>query len=83
MTSDKSRAAEIWQAAKAKLRHILHKDTMAQWFDNIVIVDMDGSDIILGVSDEFFADDKCLGQTVRRGLFGIFEPDSEITAVTQ
>ena len=53
MTSDKSRAAEIWQAAKAKLRHILHKDTMAQWFDNIVIVDMDGSDIILGVSDEF------------------------------
>ena len=56
MTSDKSRAAEIWQAAKAKLRHILHKDTMAQWFDNIVIVDMDGSDIILGVSDEFFAD---------------------------
>ena len=56
MTSDKSRAAEIWQAAKAKLRHILHKDTMAQWFDNIVIVDIDGSDIILGVSDEFFAD---------------------------
>ncbi len=56
MTSDKSRAAEIWQAAKAKLRHILHKDTMAQWFDNIVIVDMHGSDIILGVSDEFFAD---------------------------
>lgn len=56
MTSGKSRAVEIWQAAKAKLRHILHKDTMAQWFDNIVIVDMDGSDIILGVSDEFFAD---------------------------
>ncbi len=46
----------LWAEASKILRHKICATTFEQWFANIVPVRLDNDRIILGVSDDFFAD---------------------------
>jgi len=48
--------ADIWQVATERLQQQIHITTYEQWFQNIVPVTLNEKALILGVSDEFFAD---------------------------
>lgn len=45
-----------WTRTCELLKKRLHRATYEQWFDSIVPVRLDGEQIVLGVSDDFFAD---------------------------
>lgn len=48
--------ADIWQIAAERLQQQIHITTYEQWFQNIIPVALNEKSIILGVSDDFFAD---------------------------
>jgi chromosomal replication initiator protein len=48
--------ADIWQVAAKRLQQQIHTTTYEQWFQNIVPVSINDSALVLGVSDDFFAD---------------------------
>jgi chromosomal replication initiator protein len=56
MLIGEAEVGHIWQEAAGRLQKQLHVTTYQQWFQNIVPVRLDGSKLVLGVSDEFFAD---------------------------
>ncbi|MDD5698213.1 MAG: chromosomal replication initiator protein DnaA [Victivallaceae bacterium] len=47
---------EIWQVAAARLQQQIHLTTYEQWFQNIVPLTLNENTLVLGVSDDFFAD---------------------------
>ncbi|MFA7229753.1 MAG: chromosomal replication initiator protein DnaA [Victivallaceae bacterium] len=47
---------KVWEIAAERLKKRLHTETYAQWFQNIIPVKLDDDKIVLGVSDDFFAD---------------------------
>ncbi|MCK4982942.1 MAG: chromosomal replication initiator protein DnaA [Victivallaceae bacterium] len=52
----KSNVADIWQVAAERLQQQIHVTTYEQWFQNIVPVALNEKALVLGVSDDFFAD---------------------------
>lgn len=48
--------ADIWQVASGRLQQQIHATTYEQWFQNIVPLALDEQVLVLGVSDDFFAD---------------------------
>ena len=48
--------ADIWQVAAGRLQQQIHATTYEQWFQNIIPVSLDRETLLLGVSDDFFAD---------------------------
>ena len=48
--------ADIWQVAAERLQQQIHITTYEQWFQNIIPVALNEKSIVLGVSDDFFAD---------------------------
>ncbi|QSH41701.1 chromosomal replication initiator protein DnaA [Lentisphaerota bacterium ZTH] len=56
MRKEETKAEIIWNEAASRLQRQLHKTTYEQWFQNILPVNLDGNVIVLGVSDDFFAD---------------------------
>ena len=48
--------ADIWQVAAERLQQQIHVTTYEQWFQNIIPVTLNENSIVLGVSDDFFAD---------------------------
>ncbi|MCP3964994.1 MAG: chromosomal replication initiator protein DnaA [Lentisphaerae bacterium] len=56
MRKEEITAEIIWDEAATRLQRQLHKTTYEQWFQNILPVNLDGDVIVLGVSDDFFAD---------------------------
>ena len=48
--------ADIWQVAAERLQQQIHITTYEQWFQNIIPVTLNENSIVLGVSDDFFAD---------------------------
>lgn len=52
----KSNVADIWQVAADRLQQQIHSTTYEQWFQNIVPLALNEQALVLGVSDDFFAD---------------------------
>ena len=52
----KSNVANIWQVATDRLQQQIHITTYEQWFQNIIPVSLNENALVLGVSDDFFAD---------------------------
>ncbi len=48
--------ADVWQVAAERLQQQIHTTTYEQWFQNIVPVTLNEQALVLGVSDDFFAD---------------------------
>ncbi|MEA4862477.1 MAG: chromosomal replication initiator protein DnaA [Victivallaceae bacterium] len=49
-------AQQVWSIAATRLRNALKPEVYAQWFENIAVVGMDGSQMALGVPDDYFAE---------------------------
>ncbi len=56
LESNQITVKEIWQAAARYLKNKLHAPTYNHWFKPIVPVSREKDTIVLGVSDDFFAD---------------------------
>lgn len=56
MQVEKINVANVWQVAADRLQNQIHATTYEQWFQNIVPLSIDKEALILGVSDDFFAD---------------------------
>ncbi len=54
-THDQAALPRLWQGALRELSGVLSAETLRQWFGVIVPLGLDGDEIRLGVSDEFFA----------------------------
>ncbi|MFA6716945.1 MAG: chromosomal replication initiator protein DnaA, partial [Victivallaceae bacterium] len=52
----KSNVADVWRVAADRLQQQIHSTTYEQWFQNIVPLTLNGQALMLGVSDDFFAD---------------------------
>ena len=49
-------AAELWKIAAERLRSQVPENIYGQWFANILPLRLEGASLVLGVTDDFFAD---------------------------
>ena len=54
--SNIAKAREIWSLAVQKIKPLLSDITFSQWFEVIHVVALNERELVLGVSDDFFAD---------------------------
>ena len=56
MYNGEQSAAELWKIAAEKLRTMVPGNIYEQWFANMLPLRVDDSTLVLGVTDDFFAE---------------------------
>ena len=56
MFNGEKSAADLWKIAAEKLHALVSENLYEQWFSSMQPLRLDGTCLVLGVSDEFFAD---------------------------
>ncbi len=80
LKDNKYTAGELWEKASCILKDKLHQEAFSQWFRPVVPVDIKNDSVVLGVSDDFFADwfNNTYGDLIKETFKGITGIDYKI-----